>query len=107
VFPGTTWLITMIMMFLLYVSRDAAAWVWNWFLNDPTDPTRRAFLQASGALSLGAPLVLTGYGALRTARDYRVERVELAFPSLPAEFDGFQIAQISDIHSGITCRSAT
>lgn len=101
VFPGTTWLITMIMMFALYVSRDAAYWVWKWMLEDPADPSKRVFLQASGALGLGAPLALTGYGALKTARDYRVQRLELEFARLPREFDGFQIAQISDIHSGI------
>ena len=101
VFPGTTWLITMIMMFVLYISRDAAAWVWRWMQEDPVDPMRRAFLQASGALGLGAPLVLTAYGALKTARDYRVQRLDLEFARLPRELDGFQIAQISDIHSGI------
>lgn len=101
VFPGTTWLITMMMMFLLYVSRDVAAWAWKWLVDDPADPARRAFLQATGALGLGAPLVMTGYGALRTARDYQVKRMELKFARLPKTLDGFQIAQISDIHAGI------
>src|SRR5262249_988361 len=44
---------------------------------------------------------ITGYGALKTARDYRIEEVEIASDRLPEAFDGFTIAQISDIHSGI------
>lgn len=101
IFPGTTWLITMLMMVVLFVSRDAASWIWKVLVDDPADPGRRAFLQITGTLALGAPFVMTGYGALRTARDYKVKRLELKFPNLPRELDGFQIAQISDLHSGI------
>ncbi len=101
VFPGATWFIAMTMMFLLFLMKDAAIWVMNLVQSQPVDPGRRAFLQTAGAISMGTPLVLTGYGALKTARDYRIERVALAVPGLPSGLDGFTIVQISDIHSGI------
>jgi len=100
IFPGTTWFITLIMMFSLFVVKDLAAWIWSFFKYDGVDASRRAFLQAAGAFSLGAPLILTGYGALKTARDYKVKHLELPFKNLPHSLDGFTIAQISDIHSG-------
>jgi predicted MPP superfamily phosphohydrolase len=100
IFPGTTWFITLIMMFFLFVAKDFAGWILSFFKQDGVDTSRRAFLQAAGAFSLGAPLVLTGYGALKTARDYKVKRLEIPFENLPRALDGFTIAQISDIHSG-------
>lgn len=101
VFPGATWFIAMAMMFFLFVMKDAGVWVLNWIQRQPVDPSRRAFLQAAGAISVGAPLLLTGYGALKTARDYRIERLNLKIPNLPSGLDGFTIVQLSDIHSGI------
>jgi predicted MPP superfamily phosphohydrolase len=100
IFPGTTWFITLIMMFSLFLMKDIAGWIFSSFKYDGIDASRRAFLQTAGAFSLGAPLILTGYGALKTARDYKVKRVEIPFKNLPQSFDGFTIAQISDIHSG-------
>lgn len=94
-------MITMIMMVFLFVAKDLAGWILSFFKQDGVDLSRRAFLQAAGAFSLGAPLVLTGYGALKTSRDYNVKRVEIPFENLPNGLDGFTIAQISDIHSGI------
>jgi predicted MPP superfamily phosphohydrolase len=100
VFPGTTWFITLIMMFCLFVVKDLAGLILSFFKQENVDVSRRAFLQAAGAFSIGAPLILTGYGALKTARDYKVKRVEIPFKNLPHSLDGFMIAQISDIHSG-------
>jgi predicted MPP superfamily phosphohydrolase len=101
VVPGLTWLITMIMMFALFVTKDVAGWIYGWLQKDAFDAGRRTFLQSAGAISFVAPLVLTGYGALYTARNYKIKHVELKYPNLPRAFDGVTIAQISDIHSGI------
>lgn len=101
VFPGATWFIAMTMMFLLFLMKDAAVWVMDLIQSQPVDPGRRAFLQTAGAVSVGAPLLLTGYGALKTARDYRIARIALRIPGLPSGLDGFTIVQLSDIHSGI------
>jgi predicted MPP superfamily phosphohydrolase len=101
VIPGTTWLITMMMMVALFVARDLAGWILSAFKSYSVDLGRRAFLQAAGAVSIGAPLVLTGYGSLKTSRDYEVRKISIPFKNLPSGFDGFTIAQISDIHSGV------
>ena len=87
------------MMFCLFVVKDLAGWILSSFKQENVDASRRAFLQVAGAVSLGAPLI-TGYGALKTARDYKIKRVEIPFKNLPHSLDGFTIAQVSDIHSG-------
>jgi predicted MPP superfamily phosphohydrolase len=101
VFPGATWFIAMMMMFFLFLMKDMTVWMMNLIQQDPVDLGRRAFLKTAGAVSVGAPLILTGYGALKTARDYTIERVTLDLPDLPSGLNGFTIAQVSDIHSGI------
>lgn len=98
-FPGTTWLVTMLMMFTFFVARDAALWLMNMVPANLFD--RRTLMQWTGTMGFGAPLIMTGYGALKTARDYRIENVEIPFDNLPSALDGFTIAQISDIHSGL------
>jgi predicted MPP superfamily phosphohydrolase len=40
------------------------------------------------------------YGMLKGAFNYTVHRVKVVLPNLPAEFNGFKVVQISDIHSG-------
>ena len=40
------------------------------------------------------------WGMFRGRFDYRVRPVEIRSPDLPVEFDGFRIAQISDLHLG-------
>jgi predicted MPP superfamily phosphohydrolase len=63
--------------------------------------TRRAFLRslggcAVGALSLGADGY--AYGRLLEPNWLDVARVEVVVPGLAGAFDGYRIAQISDIH---------
>lgn len=40
------------------------------------------------------------YGVVRGAYKYRVHKVKVSSPNLPAEFNGFKIVQLSDIHVG-------
>lgn len=40
------------------------------------------------------------YGMVRGAYKYRVHKVKVPSPNLPAAFDGFKIVQLSDIHTG-------
>jgi predicted MPP superfamily phosphohydrolase len=53
---------------------------------------------------LGIGLGTAGYGALLSGfankYNYRLHRVRLSFPNLPAGFKGLKIIQISDIHAG-------
>jgi len=63
-------------------------------------PTRRGVLWTAAAIM---PPLLAGAGAVAgsaQATRFRVRRMELALPALPAELNGLTIAHIADIHSG-------
>ena len=60
-------------------------------------PFGKAFLW--GLLSLILPPALTAYGALIERNCFRIKEVEVSFKNLPAEFEGYRITHISDIHS--------
>nr|WP_245405096.1 metallophosphoesterase [Algoriphagus sp. AGSA1] len=63
-------------------------------------PDRRKFV-SQAALALSAiPFLGILHGVLVGKYRYRVINHTLEFDDLPAEFDGFTITQISDIHSG-------
>ena len=62
---------------------------------------RRRFLRLSGASAIAAIGATPVFGSVTTARDYQLNRVPLRFPDLPQELEGFAIAQISDLHSGV------
>ena len=62
--------------------------------------TRRQLLQAGVAVF---PLVLTGAATgqgLLAHDEFRVREIDVPFPNLPKELDGFTIAHLSDIHVG-------
>ncbi|MBM1105953.1 metallophosphoesterase [Aurantibacter crassamenti] len=63
-------------------------------------PSRRRFLSiialGVAALPFGALL----YGMYKGKYNFKVLKYDLAFDDLPAGFDGYQITQISDVHSG-------
>jgi predicted MPP superfamily phosphohydrolase len=53
------------------------------------------------ALGLGlVPLASMLWGLARGKTDYQVRRRTLRYANLPAEFNGFKILQISDLHTG-------
>ena len=62
------------------------------------DPDRRRFLHFSALLAGGAPFFLTAYGFGDERLGYRIERVQVPIPGLPAELEGLRILQLSDIH---------
>jgi hypothetical protein len=69
----------------------------------PTDPGRRAFLLHSvNAGILGTSAFLSGYGFFEARRVPRTVRVNIPLGRLPADFEGFTIAQFSDLHVGPT-----
>ena len=62
--------------------------------------TRRQFLKYAGAAALvgvGGP---TAYGALAEAWDYELTETVVPIKDLPERFEGFRIAQVSDVHHG-------
>jgi predicted MPP superfamily phosphohydrolase len=69
-----------------------------------TSLSRRAFLSKAthlgGYAVAAAPLAALGADAYFTLYDFDVRRVQIPVKNLPRQFEGFTIAQISDIHAG-------
>jgi predicted MPP superfamily phosphohydrolase len=60
--------------------------------------TRRRFLQATAAIAATGALALADDSIIREPNRPRLVRVEIPLARLPAQFDGFTIAQLSDFH---------
>ncbi len=89
----------------------AGRWVWGQLGNASLTPvassnpsedviSRSEFLVKTSLIATAVPALTMGYGILSGAHDYRIRRVTVTLPNLPASFDGIRIAQISDIHTG-------
>ena len=63
-------------------------------------PARRRFLSLIGLGIAAVPFGALLYGMYRGKYNYQVLKYELEFDDLPDAFDGYQITQISDVHSG-------
>jgi uncharacterized protein len=64
----------------------------------PESPTRRQFLERAAVLVSATPFVAAGYGLLHGRLDVEVTRQAIRLPRLPKAFEGFRIAQLSDLH---------
>jgi len=62
--------------------------------------TRSEFLSKAALVASSIPMGAFAYGIISGAHDYRIRRVKISLANLPKAFDGFRIAQLSDIHSG-------
>ncbi len=62
--------------------------------------SRSQFLLKTGTLIAATPALAMSYGIISGAHDYRVRREKIYLQNLPNSFNGFKIAQISDIHAG-------
>ena len=65
-----------------------------------TPIARSTFLSQVALVTASVPFGAFAYGILSGAHDYRVRRITIPLPNLPASFDGITIGQVSDIHSG-------
>ena len=63
-------------------------------------PSRRKFVSAIGLGLAALPFGALLYGMYKGKYNYQVLKYELEFDDLPEAFDGYQITQISDVHSG-------
>jgi predicted MPP superfamily phosphohydrolase len=63
-------------------------------------PARRRFLERTAVLVSAAPFIATGYGLLYERQNVEVVRQRVRLARLPKAFEGFRIAQLSDIHLG-------
>lgn len=62
--------------------------------------SRSEFMSKAALIASAVPLGAFTYGIISGAHDYRVRRVTVTLPNLPASFDGIKLGQLSDIHSG-------
>jgi predicted MPP superfamily phosphohydrolase len=63
-------------------------------------PGRRRLLERTAVLVSATPFVAAGYGLLYGRHDVEVVRQRIRLARLPKVFEGFHIAQLSDIHIG-------
>ncbi|MRI02518.1 metallophosphoesterase [Kriegella sp. EG-1] len=63
-------------------------------------PSRRRFLSIMALGIAALPFGALLYGMYKGKYNFKVLKYDLTFDDLPNEFDGYQITQISDIHSG-------
>jgi predicted MPP superfamily phosphohydrolase len=61
-------------------------------------PDRRQFLRQAAIALSATPFVAAGYGLLYGRLDMEVTRQRIRLARLPKAFEGFRIAQLSDIH---------
>jgi uncharacterized protein len=62
--------------------------------------TRRQFLKWAGASAVVGVAGVSAYGGLFEAWDYEVTETVVPVKDLPERFEGFRIAQVSDVHHG-------
>lgn len=74
--------------------------VYHFFKQEEAHKGRRQFLKKAGIWIGSMPFASFLYGITWGKYNFTVHRQVLEFSDLPAAFDGFKIAQISDIHSG-------
>jgi len=103
-----------LLLFLVFF-RDLAGWIstgmgWSlhgWFpdIAEGSLSIGRSLFSSRGSLILASTaLVLTIAGFVQAVLPPRVVRVDVAIANLAPEFEGYSIAQISDIHFGPTIR---
>lgn len=63
-------------------------------------PARRKFIGQTALVLASLPFLSLTYGLVKGRYLYKIHRKQIYFEDLPEEFDGFTIAQISDVHSG-------
>lgn len=66
----------------------------------PASPARRQFLEHAATAAVAAPFVAGAYGLLYGRLNLETTQQTIRLARLPKAFDGFRIAQLSDIHIG-------
>jgi predicted MPP superfamily phosphohydrolase len=69
-------------------------------ISRPASSSRRRFLRQSAVLVSATPFVAAGYGLIYGRQNVEIVRQRVRLARLPKGFDGFRIAQLSDIHLG-------
>jgi len=66
----------------------------------PPSSGRRRFLERTAVLVGATPFIAAGYGLLYEQQNVEIVRQRVRLARLPKAFEGFHIAQLSDIHIG-------
>jgi len=69
----------------------------------PQDISRRQFIYLAACSAVPATAVVMGVHGTVTRNDLRVRELAVPIANLPPEFEGFTIAHVSDLHSGVFC----
>ncbi|MGB5378656.1 metallophosphoesterase [Muriicola sp.] len=95
-------IITIVFLFSEDIFRLIAASVQRIFgsSGDFSLPARRRFLSMMAMGIAAVPFSALLYGMFKGKYNFKVLKYELEFEDLPTAFHGYQITQISDIHSG-------
>ncbi|MGE0636934.1 MAG: metallophosphoesterase [Bacteroidia bacterium] len=72
----------------------------GFFADGSYSGSRAKFMSQVGIVISFIPFTSFIYGMVKTGFDYKVRTVKLLLPNLPDVFNGYKIAQLSDIHSG-------
>jgi predicted MPP superfamily phosphohydrolase len=108
--PFSWWLACSLFAFLVVIIFRAAVllsrapfWIARRATGRPDEiqsPGRRVFLERTAGAVAAAPFVAGAYGALYGRLNLETPTVRIRLPRLPRAFEGFRIAQLSDIHIG-------
>ena len=72
----------------------------GFFADGSYSGSRAKFMSQIGIIISFIPFTSFIYGMIKSGFDYKVRAIKLILPNLPDAFNGYKIAQISDIHSG-------
>lgn len=82
-------------------------WIFSFFIHSDFKESsaengisRWKFISSLGWILAAIPFISILYGILRGRYAFRVEKVRLRFPNLPASANGLKVVHISDIHIG-------
>ena len=104
-FRDLIWIVTALVKFLIATVKRATTP--KELPKQAPDGERRHFLIQSMNLGLlGTSALLTGCGFYEARRRPALFKVSVPISNLPKELEGLQIAQISDLHVGITIKRA-
>ncbi|MFN7995871.1 MAG: metallophosphoesterase [Bryobacteraceae bacterium] len=68
--------------------------------SEPVDSGRRVFLERAAGTAIAMPFVAGAYGLLYGRLNLETTQKRIRLTKLPKAFEGFRIAQLSDIHIG-------
>lgn len=96
------------LVFLGFRITEDVIWVVSWLSGFPASwiagisfsPFRWSIISKAGLVLSVIPFVAILWGLVFGRFHYQVEKVDVAYPGLPAAFDGLRIVQLSDLHLG-------